>query len=109
MRKIGFSICIPRLGAIHFGVSNGIVASRFCKYGWYAHYGKRRRSVCRSEKNITGEWGHYDRRRNRIGYSQHVWFLKLQHFDKNETPIGSTYGRWIFPVHILFWNFPLLR
>ncbi len=101
MKRICFSICIPRWVVLHCGEHNGIAVSRYNRYGrWYAHRSWKRRSLGRSEKNIAGRWGHYDSKGHCIGYSERTWFLAMKHFDREGNPVGSSYGRWIFYVHI---------
>ena len=100
MKRICFSICIPRWVIIHIGSGNGIVISRYNRYGrWYAHRGWKRRGLGRSEKTIAGQWGHYDAKGHCIAYSQRAWFWVLKHFDREGNPVGSTWGRWIFLIH----------
>ena len=102
MSRICFSICIPHLVIIHIAVGNGIVASRYNRYGqWYAHCGRRRRNLGRSEKNILGDWGHYDGRGRCVAYSQRSGILSTKHYDECGKLIGRTYGRWIILLHVL--------
>ena len=100
MRRVGFSIYIPFLAILHMGTGRGLVFSRCCSFGWLAHYGHKRRSLGRSEKNIMGIWGHYDPRGRCTGYSRRRGLL-IRHFNDREEPMGATISLGILLLHFL--------
>ena len=100
MNKIGFSIYIPYWVYLHAGTGKGITVSRRCAYNWLAHYGSRRRSMGRSEKNVMGVWCHFDSKGRCVGYSKRRLLL-FRHFDKGEKPVGFTVNLGILRIHFL--------
>ena len=100
MRKIGFSIYIPFLVLLHVGIGKGIRISRCCGSGWLAHYGRKKRSMGRSEKNIMNIWGHFDPKSRCMGFSKNKGLLIL-HYDGNSNRAGFSLVLGILLLHFL--------
>ena len=100
MRKIGFSIYIPFLALLHVGLGRGFRVSRRCTRGWLAHYGRKKRSMGRSEKNFMNVWGHFDSQNRCMGFSK-VKGPVLLHYDKNSNRAGFSLVLGLLLLHFL--------
>jgi hypothetical protein len=100
VKRIGLSVYIPLLVLLHLGIGRGIRVSRCCGSGWLAHYGGKKRSMGRSERNLMNIWGHFDPKSSCMGFSKHKGLLIL-HYDANGDRMGFSLVLGILLLHFL--------